>query len=89
MEKVTVWRMLARNGIIRPYWFKHADGRPVTVNTEWYIELMRGKFIPALRWKRAVDMDTVIYPRMDQYRTAPMVDSNTPSLLPWRHAYLL
>lgn len=61
VEKVTVWCALGRNGIIGPYWFEDADGRPVTVNTERYIELMKRKFIPALRRKRGVDMDTVIY----------------------------
>ena len=33
----------------------------MTVNTDRYIALMRTKFIPALRRKRGVDMDTVIY----------------------------
>jgi len=31
---VTVKCMLARNIIIRPYWFQHTDGRLVMVNTE-------------------------------------------------------
>ncbi len=61
VEKVTVWGTLGRNDIIGLYWFEDADARPVTVNTERYIELMRRKFIPALRRKQGVDTDTVIY----------------------------
>ena len=32
---------MGRYDIIGPYWFEDADGRPITVYTEWYIELMR------------------------------------------------
>ena len=37
-------------------------------NTERYIKMMRIKFIPALRQKRGVNMNTVIY---QQYGTTP------------------
>jgi len=36
LEKVTVWFALSRNGMIGPYWFEDADGRPVTVKTAIY-----------------------------------------------------
>ena len=61
VEKVMVWCAIGRKGIIGPYWFEDDDRRPVTVNTERYVELMRRKFIPALRTKQGVDMNTVIY----------------------------
>ena len=61
VEKVTVWCAIGRNGIIGPYWSEDDNGRPVTVNTERYVEMMRRKFIPALRRKCGVDMNTVIY----------------------------
>ena len=61
VEKVTVWYAIACNDIIRPYWFEDENGRPVTVNTEWCAEMMPKKFIPALRQKRGVGMNTVIY----------------------------
>jgi len=38
---------------------------------------MRRKFLPVLRWKRGVDIDTVIYSRVEQHRVAPMLHSNT------------
>ena len=42
--------------------FEDADRPPVTMNTDRTIHLTNNKnFIPALRWKRVVDMDTAIY----------------------------
>ena len=60
-EKVTVWCAIGRNGIIGPYFFKNESGNRVTVDTDRYIALMRTKFISALRRKRGVDMNSVIY----------------------------
>lgn len=60
-EKVTVWCAIGRNGILGPYWFEDADGRTVTVNTDRYIALLRTKFIPGLRRKRGVGMNTVVF----------------------------
>ena len=60
-EKVTVWCAIGRNGIIGPYFFEDGDGNRVTVDTDRYIALMQTKFIPALRRKRGVNMNTVIY----------------------------
>ena len=60
VEKVSVWCAIGRREIIGPYFFEDERGRPVTINTERYVE-MRKKFIPALRRKQGVDMNTVIY----------------------------
>ena len=60
-EKVTVWCAIGRNGIVGPYFFEDESGNRVTVDTDRYIALMRNKFIPALRKKRGVDMNSVIH----------------------------
>ena len=60
-KKVTVLCAIGRSGIIEPYWFEDEHRRPVTINTERYVEMMMKKFIPALRRKQGVDMNTVIY----------------------------
>ena len=60
-KKVTVWCAIDRNGIIGPYFFEDKSGNRVTVDTNRYLALMRTKFIPALRRKRGVDMNSVIY----------------------------
>ena len=60
-EKVTVWCAIGRNGIIGPYFFEDKSDNRVPVDTDRYIALMRTKFIPALRRKRGVDMNSVIY----------------------------
>ena len=88
-EKVTVWCASGRNDIIGPYWFKHADRRPVTVNTKRYIEVMRRKFMRALKWKRGVDVDAVIIQR--DRATSYCFNASLeyfPLLLPWRQAHL-
>ena len=60
-EKVTVLCAIGRNGIIGPYFFEDVSGNRVTVDTDRHIALMRTKFIPALRRKREVDMNSVKY----------------------------
>lgn len=60
VEKVTVWCGIGCNGVIGPFFFEE-NGRTVTVNTDRYIEMLRRKFIPALRTKEGVDMNTVIF----------------------------
>ena len=60
-EKVTAWYAIGRNGIIGPDFFEDESSNRVTVDTDRYIALMRIKFIPALRRKRGVDMNSVIY----------------------------
>ena len=61
VEKVTVWCAIGRRGIIGPYFFEDERGRSVTVNTDRYVEMLRSKFIPALRRKQGVNMNNVIY----------------------------
>ena len=64
MEKVSAWCALSRNAIIELQWFQDADGWPVTVNTDWYNELWRRKFILLISSaNRGVDVDTVVYPQ--------------------------
>ena len=60
-EKVTVWCAIGRKGIIGPYFFEDEHENRVTVNSERYIAMMRNKFIPALRRRRRVDMNSVIF----------------------------
>ena len=60
-EKVTVWCAVGRNEIIGPYFFENKTGNRVTVDTDHYIALMQTKLILALRRKRGVDMNSVIY----------------------------
>ena len=45
------------------YTFEDERGRSVTVtvNTDRYVEMLRRKFIPALRRKQGVNMNNVIY----------------------------
>ena len=43
------------------YFFEDESGNRVSVDTDHYIALMRTKFIPALKRKRGVDMNSVIY----------------------------
>ena len=62
-EKVIVWSAIGRNGIIGPYSFEDESGNRVAMDTNRYIALMRAKFIPALKRKRGVDMNSVIYQR--------------------------
>ena len=60
-EKVTVWCAIGKRGIFGPYIFEDNDGNRVTVNAERYIEMMRRKFVPALRRKRGIDINTVVF----------------------------
>ena len=60
-EKVTVWCAISRNGIIGPYFFEDESGNRVRVDADRYVALGRIKFIPALRRKRGVDMNSVVY----------------------------
>ena len=61
VEKTTVWCAIGKNGIFGPYFFEDSDGRRVTANSERYIDMLRRRFIPAIRRKRAVDMNTVVF----------------------------
>lgn len=59
-DKVTVWCIRGRNGIIGPCFFEDDNGNQVTVDTDRYTALMWTKFIPALNKKRQMNMNIVI-----------------------------
>ena len=87
-EKVTVWCAIVRSGIIGPYWFEDEHRRPVTINTEHYVEMMMRKFIPALRRKQGVDMNTDL---SAGWRNPTLLECFTgipPAVFPWGQAYL-
>jgi len=86
VEKENPWCTLGRSSIIVPYWFKHADERPETVDAERYMEPMRRKFMPALKGRQRVEMDIVIYQR--DGATPHCSDRIRPPLLPWGQAHL-
>ena len=52
---------IGRNGILGSYFWEDESGNWVTVDNDRYIALMQTKFIPALRKKRGVDMNSVMY----------------------------
>ena len=60
-EKVTVWCGIGKGRIFGAYIFEDNDGNRVTINAEQYIEMMQRKFVPALRRKRGIDMNTVVF----------------------------
>lgn len=60
-EKVTVWCAIGKGGIVGPFFFEDNEGNPVTVNSERYIEMLRRKFIPAIRRRRNIDIHTVVF----------------------------
>ena len=39
--KCTAWITISKHGIIGPYWFEDKNERPVTVNTQRYIEALQ------------------------------------------------
>lgn len=59
-EKVTFWCAMELNGIFGLYLFEDKKENRMTVDTENYHALMLAEFIPALRRKRRVDMNTII-----------------------------
>lgn len=48
-KKVTVWCGVARFGIIGPYYFEDGRGNTVTVNSERYVQMLRGFLVPQLQ----------------------------------------
>ena len=48
-EKGTIWCGLQVGGIIRPYFFKYAANRNVTVNGERYREMISNFFLPKMQ----------------------------------------
>lgn len=57
-DKVTVWAALSSSGIIGPFFFEDENGDAETINSERYLELLKTKFVPALR-RRGADFKTV------------------------------
>ena len=51
--KCTAWVAISKHGIIGPFWFEDANERSVTINTEWYVQVL-GKFCTALGRRRGV-----------------------------------
>ena len=47
-DKITVWVALSSAGVIGPCFFKE-KGENAKVNSERYIQLLKNKFMPALR----------------------------------------
>ena len=60
-EDVTLWCAIGKGGIFGPYIFEDNDGNCVTVNIEQYIKMMQRKFVCALRRKKDIDMDTMVF----------------------------
>ena len=51
--KCTAWVAISKHGIIGPFWFEDDNERPVTINTERYVQVL-GKFWTALGRRRGV-----------------------------------
>ena len=64
-EKVTVWCAVGKGRIFGQYIFEDNDGNCVTINAERYIEMMRRKSFLALRRKRGIDMNTVVFQHLN------------------------
>lgn len=47
-EYVTVWVAMSEIGTIGPYFFEDSDGHTASVNSDRYLKLLSGKFLPAL-----------------------------------------
>ena len=50
-EKVTVWAVLSKDGIIGPFFFEDQDGHAETINSELYLYILKQKCVPAFRRK--------------------------------------
>lgn len=57
-EKVTVWAALSADGIIGPFFFEDDEGNVDTVNKGRYLNVLKKKFLPALR-RKGIDVDTI------------------------------
>ena len=53
-KKVTVWAAMSSHGIIGPFFFEDEDGVVETINSVRYLNVLKGKFMPALR-RRSID----------------------------------
>jgi hypothetical protein len=57
-DKLTVWAALSSSGIIGPFFFEDENGDTETINSVRYLELLKKKFIPALR-RRGANINTL------------------------------
>ena len=80
-EKVTVWCALGKRGICGPYFFEDNGGNRVTVDSECYIEMMCRKFVAALRRRRGIYINTVVF----QQDGAPPHCSNRTLQCLWQY----
>lgn len=55
-EKVTAWAAMSATGIIGPFFIEDHEGHVTTVNSERYIQLLKRKFLPALR-RKDIDLE--------------------------------
>ena len=60
-EKVTGWRAIGKWRIFGSYFSEDNDSNRVTVNAERYILMIRRKCVHAMRRKRDIDMNTVVF----------------------------
>jgi hypothetical protein len=61
-EKVLVWCSVASFGLIGPYFFQDEAGRPVSVNSARYIEMLRTFLEPELQ-RLGVEIQTLVSAR--------------------------
>ena len=51
--KCTAWVAISKRGVIGSFWFEDDNEQSVTINTEWYVQVL-GKFWTALGRRRGV-----------------------------------
>jgi hypothetical protein len=52
-QKLTVWAAMSSSGIIGPFFFEDENGDVETINSARYLNVLKRKFVPALRRKGA------------------------------------
>ena len=52
---------MGKNAVVVFCFFEDHDGQTITVNSPQYIGMLRRRFISAMRRKKAVDMNTVVF----------------------------
>ena len=53
-EKVTVWLGIGYHGVFGPYFFEDQDGERETVKTTNYLQMLKKKFVPAIKRKNVL-----------------------------------
>ena len=61
-EKVNVWVALSSSSIIGPFFFEYENGEVETINSSRYLDLLKKKFVPALR-RKGMDLNTLVLAR--------------------------